>query len=525
MKTNFQLGFRNVSVALILFFAFTLNALAQPQHYNFATGGGANSFPFNQPSGKLIQTLLKAGDFNTPSPAPSGMAITKYYVRIASTYPLGPATYTNFSIRFSQTALTVLPTGSYYTGTWATVYNRASVTLTAAADTWLEFTLDTPYPYDPSMSLVVEIINCGASGTTTGFSLAHTTVAAGNNGRTYSVTGPCPQVYQGISSTVVNCGIDVAPAGSPFIPDVLYYKFDENVNATTVRNCAIPGAGTPTAPITSTTLTPGGQFDSCLTSTFLSNAGVNTGWNCNLGAGSWTISMWLTIPTTSSGSAFYLFGDGGSTSFRCFHNGVALPDNLVLRGPLTDVTVTGIGPTPTVVTFVYDSAAAQIKAYKNGVLAVTSNQTINMPTGSGFRVGGYGTSTGFAGKMDEFRLYRRALTPAEVTEMWNSDPGGCGLTGITTINSEIPATYTLSQNYPNPFNPVTNIKFSIPKSEFVKIVIFDVLGREVANLVNDQLTAGLYNVDFDASNLSSGAYFYRIEAGSFIQTKKMLLVK
>lgn len=97
--------------------------------------------------------------------------------------------------------------------------------------------------------------------------------------------------------------------------------------------------------------------------------------------------------------------------------------------------------------------------------------------------------------------------------------------GINPISGEIPQQYTLSQNYPNPFNPVTNIKFSIPNTGIVKLVVFDILGREVATLVNETKTAGSYVVDFDASSLSSGAYFYRLESGNYTETKKMLLVK
>ncbi|HRJ05566.1 MAG TPA: T9SS type A sorting domain-containing protein, partial [Ignavibacteria bacterium] len=85
--------------------------------------------------------------------------------------------------------------------------------------------------------------------------------------------------------------------------------------------------------------------------------------------------------------------------------------------------------------------------------------------------------------------------------------------------------YSLSQNYPNPFNPVTNIKFSIPAAGNVKLVIFDILGREVKTLLNDVKPAGNYVVDFNAAELSSGAYFYRLESGNFVETKKMLLVK
>ena len=99
------------------------------------------------------------------------------------------------------------------------------------------------------------------------------------------------------------------------------------------------------------------------------------------------------------------------------------------------------------------------------------------------------------------------------------------LVGVNPVNNQVPQVYSLSQNYPNPFNPVTNIKFSIPVAGNVKLVLFDILGREVKTLLNDVKPAGNYVVDFNASELSSGAYFYRLESGNFVETKKMLLVK
>lgn len=98
-------------------------------------------------------------------------------------------------------------------------------------------------------------------------------------------------------------------------------------------------------------------------------------------------------------------------------------------------------------------------------------------------------------------------------------------TGITNNGSEVPEKYSLSQNYPNPFNPVTNIKFNIPKAGLVKLVVFDITGKEVAALVNNEMNAGIYTADFNAVNLSSGIYFYRLTAGGFTDTKKMMLVK
>lgn len=97
-------------------------------------------------------------------------------------------------------------------------------------------------------------------------------------------------------------------------------------------------------------------------------------------------------------------------------------------------------------------------------------------------------------------------------------------TGITG-NNQVPEGYSLSQNYPNPFNPVTNIKFSVPKAGLVTLKVYDITGKEVASLVNQNMNAGSYTFDFDASHLSSGAYFYRLSSDGFTDVKKMMLIK
>jgi hypothetical protein len=100
-----------------------------------------------------------------------------------------------------------------------------------------------------------------------------------------------------------------------------------------------------------------------------------------------------------------------------------------------------------------------------------------------------------------------------------------GVIGIEQISSEVPAKFSLGQNYPNPFNPATTIKFNVAKSDFITIRMYDILGREVQTLVNQQMQPGSYKVDFDASMLSSGVYFYRIESKYFTDVKKMMLIK
>lgn len=85
--------------------------------------------------------------------------------------------------------------------------------------------------------------------------------------------------------------------------------------------------------------------------------------------------------------------------------------------------------------------------------------------------------------------------------------------------------YELEQNYPNPFNPVTTINYQIPNDGFVTLKVYDILGKEIANLVNHNKEAGYYTVEFDASQLSSGIYIYKIQVGDFVNSKKMILIR
>jgi hypothetical protein len=98
-------------------------------------------------------------------------------------------------------------------------------------------------------------------------------------------------------------------------------------------------------------------------------------------------------------------------------------------------------------------------------------------------------------------------------------------TGIASQNGTVPATYSLSQNYPNPFNPSTTITYELPRASQVNLTVFDILGREVSVLVNDRKDAGVYEEKFDGSRLASGVYFYRLQTGDFVQTKRLMILK
>ena len=99
------------------------------------------------------------------------------------------------------------------------------------------------------------------------------------------------------------------------------------------------------------------------------------------------------------------------------------------------------------------------------------------------------------------------------------------ITGILERTNEIPTKFILYQNYPNPFNPTTKIQFAIPKSSYVRLNVFNILGQQVAKLVNHELSQGVYSINFDAIKLNNGIYFYILQTNEFSMTKKMILLK
>jgi len=138
-----------------------------------------------------------------------------------------------------------------------------------------------------------------------------------------------------------------------------------------------------------------------------------------------------------------------------------------------------------------------------------------------------GTETG-AGVQGKERQKNEYLSKSDLKSapiLWKRKLSELKLTGIKSEVSQIPSRFLLNQNYPNPFNPVTTINYSIPKSSFVKIKVYDALGREVLTLVNENKLVGDYSIQFNAAKHTSGVYFYRMQAGDFVQTKKLILLK
>ena len=149
-----------------------------------------------------------------------------------------------------------------------------------------------------------------------------------------------------------------------------------------------------------------------------------------------------------------------------------------------------------------------------GVYLLLNNDTtwINVEDGFSREI----TSLTVAGKYIFAGTYVSGLWRRPISEM---------ITGVKYEGGNTPSRFALMQNYPNPFNPATTINYSIPKTSFVTIKVYDVLGKEITTLVNNEKLAGRYYINFNSSKLTSGVYFYRMQAGSFIETKKLIVLK
>lgn len=195
-------------------------------------------------------------------------------------------------------------------------------------------------------------------------------------------------------------------------PEHIYYKFNEG-SGTTTANLASPGSGAGNGTLFGgMTMSATGVEGNALQG--VSNGGyVSTGWATSLGSSSWTIAFWHSALGTPTIDVDYLFGDQAAGSLRAFTGGIAGTTGLVLRGPVTDVLISGLSVTENNhIAFVYDSTAGNIKGYLNGALATTVNQGSVNITGSNFIVGNWSTtSAGLDSNrwIDEFMVFGRAL--------------------------------------------------------------------------------------------------------------------
>lgn len=167
-----------------------------------------------------------------------------------------------------------------------------------------------------------------------------------------------------------------------------------------------------------------------------------------------------------------------------------------------------------------------------GGTGVNSNPLFTYPLGNynGFTLNANSPALNAGGNLKEF-IEGKGLPWSDILDTPRDSSPNIGAyelnspIGVDTNVHSIPTNYTLFQNYPNPFNPSTTISFSIPTSSFVILKVFDILGNEIQSLVDGEKIAGNYLQEFNAANLPSGIYFYRLQTANFIETKKMLLMK
>jgi photosystem II stability/assembly factor-like uncharacterized protein len=609
MKTIFNFG--KAAAFLVLLFVLTASSFAQtPQYYNFQVNEGTNYFPFGVTGGKECQWLYPAGNLNTPSGVRSGM-ITKVYFYMG--YTNGNAVLTDLLIKLGQASITDLPTGVIYTGKLDTVYFRASVTVISTIGAWMSFTLDKPYAFDSTKSLIVDVSQCGATNTSvvvcqhsyTGFKRCYI------NGTT-----ACVFTYAGQDAAAANFGVDVTPV----LPNGWVEQTSGTVNGlNTVSTVSdqvgwvggnggvvlrTTNAGTNWTNVTGTPIGTDAVYaicgidaNTCLVSTSPAATFVFKTTN---GGTNWTQVFTQASPgfiddiKMFSATNGFMYGDPVGARWTLFKTtnagtnwdstGLYLPQAGSEAGWNNAMCLKGTNlwfgtnntrvyySTNSGVNWLYGATTGTVNQYSvafNGGGGIGfAGQTVAVKSTNGganwaaFTVPGTGTIYGFSNILNEFwygastsiiyyssdngatfaSQYSNPVTTALYQSLsfaltgntirgWAVTASGLisryneTVTGITHNENEVPSSYSLSQNYPNPFNPSTKITYQLPKSENVRVTVFDLLGREVAVLVNEFKTAGTYNIEFNASQLSSGVYLYRIDAGEFKDVKKMVLVK
>jgi len=609
MNTRCPHFFRNAAAFIVLLLALTANIYTQPQYYNYNTQGTNNAFPLNTlpASGKTTQTLYLAGAFNQPTPAPNGN-ITKIYLMASST---GNATFTSLVIKMGLTTDIDLPTGAWYTGSMTTVFDESNFNLVGTAGQFMVITLETPFSYNATQSLVVEITQCGYSGT--GIGLGYTALSGNKRCAGPLSATACPHPYGNQQTYSTHMGVDIAP------PSVTCsYSWANQVSGVTSLLYSVKavnglvgwaaGAGAIVRRTTDggTTWGNGNPNPGVIVgdiyniealdanTAFVTTSGASTFiYKTTNGGTNWTqvytiaggfintIKMtsatngfafgdvlsgnWLMLKTTDGGSTWTSLatvagtGDGRNNCLQILGNDIwfGTGQNTVWHSTnlginWTSATVTGITGQITGIQF------------NSALVGIVGGATMSKTTDGGatwtlLAASGTGTISGIEGSGDDY-WYVRGTTIYRSTNLGTSwtlshthtaaqndislatDGAGCmtGWSGGTTgtiakmtgvpvgINdptSEIPSAYSLMQNYPNPFNPATSITFALPIAGNVELKVYDILGKEVASIVSGNLNAGTHIVPFDASALASGVYIYKITAGSFIDSKKMVLIK
>jgi hypothetical protein len=219
---------------------------------------------------------------------------------------------------------------------------------------------------------------------------------------------------------------------------------------------------------------------------------------------------WSPATNGMGGAYLYSLGINGTTIFA---GGAGATYRSTNNGDSWSLAISGMGNV-TIYSFASNGTDLFAGSYQLGVYRSTNNGAtwssygLNQFTIEALAVNGVQLFAGIEGP-----LQRRRISPTE------------SLAGITALEITTPLEFSLAQNYPNPFNPTTTIQFSIPQDEHVVLSIFDINGSEVVRLVDERLASGVYERTWNARSMASGVYFYRIDAGSFSQVKRLTLVK
>ena len=579
---------KKFTALLLVSFLVVAGLQAQtPQYYNYNNvGSSSNTFPFGQTAGKAVNWLFLAGDFNQPSPCPSGQQITKVYFFITTG---GTRTFTDLQILMAQDNITTLTSGQFYAGPWDTVYFHASETLTGPTNGWMSVTLDTPYPYDPSQSLVIFVGQCAGAGS--GMYVRQNTPYAGGDGSivnfgidvepavttgwTAQTSGVTTSLYTvstvdrnvgwiggaggvvlrttdggenwtnvtgspiGTADVYAICGLDANTCLVSTSPSATYVYRTTNGGSTWTEVFTQTGGfmddikfqnantgimyGDPVGSRWSLWKTTDGGATWDSSGMYLPQAGSEAGWNNSM----WLSgnSVWFGTNNTRvyKSTDFGLTWTYGATTGSANSYSVAFNGDIGFTGQSVTLKSTDGGDNWASVTLPSTGTCYSFNGvidrfwYCRGTRIFWSNDNgVNFDT----QYVGTGTYQAMSLKQDDNIIRGWAVTSNGAIAMYNEQ-----LVGVSNNQNQIPSNYLLLQNYPNPFNPSTKISFSLPKAGNVKLIVYDVLGREVATLVNEFTSAGIHAIDFNATNLSSGIYIYRIEAGNFTDTKKMILLK
>jgi photosystem II stability/assembly factor-like uncharacterized protein len=618
---------------LFMLLLINTNLFSQtPQYYNYDTAGINNYFPFNVQSGKQVQWLILPGEFNRPSPIPSGKIITAVYFFMAYT---ASKQLWHLNISLGQTTLTSLPAGDIYRGPLTTVYYRTNDVLNSSAGTWMRIILDTPFPYDTSLSLVIDVSQCASSGS--GSMALKQTALSGIRRNANNFAAECNYYISYQDSSVANCGVDVV-----FIPYCTYYWGNQNSNSIqtlysvrTVNNLVGWAAG---AGGTIIRTTDGGvTWTNCNLdeSIIIGEIGSIEALNADTafctaksteaafiyrtlnGGANWTqvliqnngfinaihfvvpyYGYAVSNPVNGKWMIWYTYNCGvywdtlrtivQNGNEEGWNNSMAFSGNYGWFGTNNSRVYKTYNPvcvwqgytTPGLVN-------SRSVHFNSNTLGLAGGSSLVRSTDGGIvwqnigPVPGNGEILGIEGSGTDFWYIRgtNIYRSSNSGDTWSlcytgtdtlydinfSVIDGCpagwavgengrivkmsedSLIGIRNYDNSVPAEYKLYQNYPNPFNPVTKIKFDIPSNvkrktanaplssigegPGVRLVIYDILGREVANLIpplrggQEGLQPGTYSVTWDASNFPSGVYFYTLKCSDFSVSKKMLLIK